>query len=127
MGDLFKLCHPAVQSGLYRNQRIHPHIIPEHVVTVVVFYPAVSVDALQIKPVSAEKRCRHTRMKNNIRVERAISEITQAELADKVNVSRQTINSIESNKYIPSALLALKIARVFGKAVEDIFLLDDKD
>jgi putative transcriptional regulator len=66
-------------------------------------------------------------MKNNIRVERAIKEITQAELAGRVDVSRQTINSIESNKYIPSTLLALKIARVFGKAVEEIFHLEDSD
>jgi putative transcriptional regulator len=66
-------------------------------------------------------------MKNNIRVERAIKNITQAELAEKVRVSRQTINSIESNKYIPSALLALKIARVFGKAVEEIFFLEDNE
>ena len=66
-------------------------------------------------------------MKNNIRVERAIKNITQAELAEQVGVSRQTINSIESNKYIPSTLLALKIARVFGKAVEEIFNLEDSD
>ena len=66
-------------------------------------------------------------MKNNIRVERAIKNITQAELAGQVGVSRQTINSIESNKYIPSTLLALKIARVFGKAVEEIFNLEDSD
>jgi putative transcriptional regulator len=66
-------------------------------------------------------------MKNNIRVERDIKEITQAELAAQVGVSRQTINSIESNKYIPSALLALKIARVFGKAVEEIFHLENSD
>lgn len=66
-------------------------------------------------------------MKNNIRVERAIKEITQAELAGKVGVSRQTINSIESNKYIPSTLLALKIARVFGKSVEEIFQLEKNE
>jgi putative transcriptional regulator len=66
-------------------------------------------------------------MKNNIRVERAIKNITQAELAEQVGVSRQTINTIESNKYIPSTLLALKIARVFGKAVEEIFSLDEND
>ncbi|HEY4832327.1 MAG TPA: helix-turn-helix transcriptional regulator, partial [Waddliaceae bacterium] len=52
-------------------------------------------------------------MKNNIRVERAIKNMTQAELASRVSVSRQTIITIESNKYIPSTLLALKIARVF--------------
>jgi putative transcriptional regulator len=66
-------------------------------------------------------------MKNNIRVERAIKNITQAELAEQVGVSRQTINSIESNKYIPSTLLALRIARVFGKPVEEIFSLEDND
>jgi putative transcriptional regulator len=66
-------------------------------------------------------------MKNNIRIERAIKNITQAELAEKVNVSRQTINTIESNKYIPSTVLALKIARVFGKPVEKIFSLEEND
>jgi putative transcriptional regulator len=66
-------------------------------------------------------------MKNNIRVERAIKNITQAELAELVGVSRQTINTIESNKYVPSTLLALKIARVFGKSVEEIFHLENSD
>lgn len=66
-------------------------------------------------------------MKNNIRVERAIKNITQADLAGQVNVSRQTINTIESNKYVPSTVLALKIARVFGKPLEEIFMLEDKD
>jgi putative transcriptional regulator len=66
-------------------------------------------------------------MKNNIRVERAIKNITQAELAELVAVSRQTINTIESNKYVPSTLLALKIARVFGKSVEEIFQLEKSD
>jgi len=66
-------------------------------------------------------------MKNNIRVERAIKNMTQAELAEKVKVSRQTINTIESNKYIPSTLLALKIAKVFGKPLEEIFMLEPKD
>ena len=66
-------------------------------------------------------------MKNNIRVERAIANITQEELAKRISVSRQTINAMEKNKYIPSTLLALKIARVFGKPVEDIFELEDGD
>ncbi|HEX8024547.1 helix-turn-helix transcriptional regulator [Mucilaginibacter sp.] len=66
-------------------------------------------------------------MKNNIRVERAIKNITQAELAELIGVSRQTINTIESNRYVPSTVLALKIARVFGKPVEDIFSLDNED
>lgn len=66
-------------------------------------------------------------MKNTIRIERAIKNITQAELADLIGVSRQTINTIESNKYVPSTVLSLKIARVFGKPVEQIFELEDSD
>ncbi|NLJ82257.1 MAG: helix-turn-helix transcriptional regulator [Bacteroidales bacterium] len=66
-------------------------------------------------------------MKNNIRVERAIKNITQKDLADIISVSRQTINAIEAGKYVPSTVLALKIARFFGKPVEDIFLLEDDD
>ncbi len=66
-------------------------------------------------------------MKNKIRIERAICAITQAELAAKVQVTRQTINAIESNKYIPSAVLALKIARVFQKPVEEVFELEETD
>ncbi len=66
-------------------------------------------------------------MKNNIRIERARLNITQAELAEKVSVSRQTINAMESNKYVPSTVLALKIAKVFGMAVEELFLLEEGD
>jgi putative transcriptional regulator len=66
-------------------------------------------------------------MINNIRVERAIKNITQADLAELIGVSRQTINTIESNRYVPSTILALKIARVFGKALEDVFMLEEED
>ncbi|MFN3488149.1 MAG: helix-turn-helix transcriptional regulator [Emticicia sp.] len=66
-------------------------------------------------------------MKNRIRIERAILDITQADLAEKINVSRQTINAIESNKYVPSTVLALKIARIFGKNVEEVFELEEND
>jgi putative transcriptional regulator len=66
-------------------------------------------------------------MKNTIRVERAIHQMTQQELAGKIGVSRQTINAIESNKYIPSTVLALKIARLFQKKVEEIFTLEEND
>ena len=60
-------------------------------------------------------------MKNNIRVERAIVRISQQQLADAVGVSRQTINAIESGKFVPSTLLALKIASVFKKRTDDLF------
>lgn len=66
-------------------------------------------------------------MKNNIRVERAIKGYTQEELANRVSVSRQTINAMEANKYVPSTTLAIKIARVFDKKVEEIFFLEDTD
>jgi putative transcriptional regulator len=66
-------------------------------------------------------------MKNNIKVERAIKGLTQEDLANKVAVSRQTINAMEANKYVPSTVLALKIARVFNKAVEEIFILEKGD
>lgn len=66
-------------------------------------------------------------MKNNIRVERAIKKMTQQELSERVQVSRQTINAIESGKYVPSTVLSLKIAGVFGKNVVDIFQLESTD
>ena len=66
-------------------------------------------------------------MKNNLRVQRAIKNLTQAELAELISVSRQTINTIESGKYVPSTVLALKMAKVFGVPVEEIFDLEDGD
>jgi len=66
-------------------------------------------------------------MKNTIRVERAILNITQQDLAGKIGVSRQTINAIESNKYVPSTVLALKMARLFKKNVDELFLLEETD
>ncbi len=66
-------------------------------------------------------------MKNTIRVERAIKDITQQDLAVAVGVSRQTINSIEAARYVPSTVLALKIARYFEKSVDEIFSLEDGD
>lgn len=66
-------------------------------------------------------------MKNTVKVERAIRDITQQDLATAVGVSRQTINSIEAGGYVPSAVLALKIARYFGKPAEAIFELENED
>lgn len=64
-------------------------------------------------------------MKNTVRIERALRGITQQELAQAVGVSRQTINSIESGKYVPSTILSLKIARYFRKPFDEIFALED--
>ena len=66
-------------------------------------------------------------MKNKIRVARAEERMTQQQLADAVGVSRQTINAIESGKFVPSTVLALKIAHNFSKSVEEIFFLEDGD
>ncbi|MBO7240453.1 MAG: helix-turn-helix transcriptional regulator [Bacteroidaceae bacterium] len=70
---------------------------------------------------------RRQKMKNRIRVARAEMRITQQQLADAIGVSRQTINAIESGKFVPSTVLALKMAQIFQKPVEDIFMLDDED
>ncbi len=66
-------------------------------------------------------------MNNTVKIERAIKDITQQDLATAVGVSRQTINSIEAGGYVPSTVLALKIARYFGKPAETIFILEDGD
>ena len=66
-------------------------------------------------------------MKNRIRVARAELRMTQQQLADAIGVSRQTINAIESGKFVPSTVLALKMAQIFEKPVEEIFMLDDED
>lgn len=64
-------------------------------------------------------------MKNRIRVERAEVRMTQQQLADAIGVSRQTVNAIETGRFVPSTLLALKIARQFGKPVEEVFQLEE--
>ena len=63
-------------------------------------------------------------MKNTLKVERAINNFTQEELAKKIGVSRQTINSIETNRYVPSTLLALKLSKLFDKSVNEFFTLE---
>jgi putative transcriptional regulator len=66
-------------------------------------------------------------MENTIRVERAKKKITQAELAERVQVSRQTIHAIETGKFVPSTVLALKIAKFFNIKLEDLFKLEESD
>lgn len=66
-------------------------------------------------------------MNNNIKVQRAIHNMTQADLAEKIGVSRQTINAMEKNKYVPSTVLSLKIAQLFKVPLEEIFSLDEND
>jgi putative transcriptional regulator len=66
-------------------------------------------------------------MKNMLKVERARHNQTQADLAEKIRVSRQTINAIESGRYVPSTVLALKLAKVFALPVEELFQLEEGD
>ena len=66
-------------------------------------------------------------MRNKLKVARAESNLSQADLADRIGVSRQTINSIETGRYVPSTVLALKLAAVFAKPVEALFSLDETD
>ena len=66
-------------------------------------------------------------MNNKIRVARAEVRMTQQQLAEAAGVSRQTINAIESGKFVPSTVLALKMAKIFSKPVEEIFQLEDGD
>ena len=66
-------------------------------------------------------------MKNKLKIERAILDITQEELANRIGVSRQTINSIEKNRYTPSTVLSLKLSMVFNKAVNEFFELEEDE
>jgi putative transcriptional regulator len=66
-------------------------------------------------------------MKNTLKVQRAILDLTQDELAKSIGVSRQTINSIEKNRYVPSTVLALKLSKVFNISVNEFFTLEEED
>jgi putative transcriptional regulator len=68
----------------------------------------------------------HPELRNRLKVLRAERDWTQAQLAETVGVSRKTINTIERGVFAPSAVLALRIARAFGVAVEDVFTLADE-
>ena len=63
------------------------------------------------------------RLDNDIKVLRARDDLTQADLAERVGVTRKTINTIENGHFVPSTVLALKIAQVFGVPVEEVFRL----
>ncbi|UFH56030.1 helix-turn-helix transcriptional regulator [Spirosoma sp. KNUC1025] len=66
-------------------------------------------------------------MKNRLKVERAERNFSQSDLAERIGVSRQTINSIETGRYVPSTVLALKLAEVLGRTVEELFQLETDD
>lgn len=64
-------------------------------------------------------------MKNLVKVERARLDMTQAELAKELGVSRQTIHAIEKDKFNPSVALALKMGKLFNLPVEELFIMDE--
>lgn len=66
-------------------------------------------------------------MKNNLKVERARHNLTQERLAELIGVSRQTVNSMEKGKYVPSSVLALRLSEVFGLPVNELFELEEED
>jgi putative transcriptional regulator len=66
-------------------------------------------------------------MKNTLKVQRAILDLTQDDLAKQIGVSRQTINSIEKSRYVPSTVLALKLSAVFKISINDFFILEEGD
>ena len=66
-------------------------------------------------------------MINRLKIERATKNLTQDDLARLIGVSRQTINSVETGRYVPSTVLALKISKIFEKTVNEIFELEGSD
>jgi putative transcriptional regulator len=66
-------------------------------------------------------------MKNRLRVLRAERNWSQLELAERLGVSRQTVNALENGRYDPSLPLAFRIARLFGLRIEDVFIYDGED
>ncbi len=66
-------------------------------------------------------------MKNSIKIQRAMQNITQAELAEKAKVSRQTINAMELGKYVPSTVLSLRLSMIFKIPVNELFVLEERD
>ena len=76
-----------------------------------------------------EEQKQQTRERIGARIQamRCLHDMTQQQLADAIGVSRQAINAIESGKFVPSTVLALKMANLFEKPVEELFILDDED
>ena len=65
------------------------------------------------------------KLKNTIKIQRAKKDLTQEQLAELVNVTRKTINTVEKGKFVPSTILALKLAKVLEVMVEELFILND--
>ena len=68
----------------------------------------------------------NAKLKNTLKIQRAKKDLTQEQLADIVSVTRKTINTVEKGKFVPSTVLALKLARVLDVTVEELFILDEE-
>ena len=101
---------PAGRSRFFRNERFYRPVV--YARRPIGFFPSIKTSAI---------------VQNKIKIERAVMGITQEELAGKIGVSRQTVNSIEKRRYVPSTVLALKIARIFDKNVNELFELEEGD
>jgi putative transcriptional regulator len=66
-------------------------------------------------------------MLNKLKLARVALGLTQEDVARRIGVSRQTVNAMEQAKYVPSTVLALKVARLFGQPVEELFVLEAED
>lgn len=124
MGNICQLLYFGTLYSFYKWVRFFTSNDLQYVHAFVHFYTALLLAAtFQVWP----EKGGIGEMKNKIRIERAILNITQAELADQLQVSRQTINAIEAGKYSPSLALGLKLAKIFNQKVEDIFELEEGD
>lgn len=79
---------------------------------------------MQSRTISSTKNTEEERVKNKLKVYRAMHELTQEQLADKIGVTRQTVIAIENDKYLPSLGLAFRIAKLFQIPIENIFLYE---
>ncbi len=83
--------------------------------------------ALQKENNTLHLQLKEITVKNTIKVERAKKDLTQEDLAKRIGVSRQTINAVEKGRYVPSTLLALKMARIFETHVDSFFSLEEDE
>ncbi len=68
-----------------------------------------------------------TAVRNTLRIQRAIHDLTQADLADRAGITRVSVNAIEGGRMVPSIYLALKLARALGVSVDELFILSGED
>jgi putative transcriptional regulator len=126
MGDICQLFHACVMYHVGVWSIVFVGSVIQHVYAASDFYRTFLLVIVCWACFTGKERKKFV-MKNRIRIERAILNITQAELAERVQVSRQTINAIEAGKYSPTLALGMKIAEQFEKTVNEVFELEQGD